>query len=146
MHFILKLLNFSIIMRCEETKLVGVFMGLVSWFAVFSLLFWFFRNGSINYYWEKKKRKRNTRESNSLWVPGNKISWSLMIKPQSLTIIYYLYREMILSIKPRLFSLMFPSSIIYVQFSFENSFGFGTFFCCVFEFIFYFNGHLKLIY
>lgn len=39
MHFILKLLNFSIIMRCEETKLVGVFMGLVSWFAVFSLLF-----------------------------------------------------------------------------------------------------------
>lgn len=55
MHFILKLLNSSIIMRREETKLVGVFMGLVCWFVVFSPLFSFFGTGSINYSWEKEK-------------------------------------------------------------------------------------------
>lgn len=58
MHFILKLLNFSIIMRCEETKLVGVFMGLVCWFAGFSPLFSFFGTCSINYSWGKKKKEQ----------------------------------------------------------------------------------------
>lgn len=145
MHFILKILSFSIIMRCEETKLVGVFMDLVCWFVVFSPLFSFFGAGSMSYSWGKKqtknKRKQNkttrsNRESNSLRVLGTKISWSLMVKPHSLTIIYYLYRGMILPRKPRSFSLMFPTSIIYVQFPFEKPYGFGTF-CVVFWNLFF---------
>lgn len=67
---------------------------------------------------------------------GTKISWSLMVKPHSLTIIYYLYRGMILPRKPRSFSLMFPASIIYVQFPFEKPYGFGTF-CVVFWNLFF---------